>query len=228
MKIGIIFAMQEELDAFLNRVETYEVLQHKNLLIYTVAYKTHTCVCVLSGIGKVNAAYATTIIIDTFKVDAVLNSGVAGGVNIDVGTTVIGEATVHHDVDVTAFQYAYGQVPGHEATFKGDETLIQKAIDVAALKNMPVKSAMIASGDQFVTSLRWIEKVLEAYPNTVAIEMEAAAIAQVCTLEAVPHLILRAISDVIGGKGQPEDFKAFLTKSSENVADLLTGLLESL
>ncbi len=228
MKIGIIFAMQEELDAFLSKVDDFKSETCKSLKVYHVKHNSHNCVCVLSGIGKVNAAYATTLLINTYAVEAVLNSGVAGGVNVALGTTIIASGVVHHDVDVTAFNYAYGQVPGAEVVFKSDKALKALAMDIAEQAGIHYRSGMIASGDQFITRKASIEAILALYENVYAVEMEAAAIAQVCTLEKVPHLILRAISDVIGEPAQSEGFSAFLAESSENAAKLLVKLIDAL
>ncbi len=226
MHIGLIFAMQEELDAFLSRNDEAKTHRHKNVRITEINAGEHTLFCVLSGVGKVNAAYATSVLIHHHDVKLIINSGVAGGLNVEVGTLVLSRAVVHHDVDVTAFGYEVGQIPGFKPTFLADTALLQRAERIAKAQGLDVVTGLIASGDAFVTNLNTIEKLLGSYDDVHAIEMEAAAIAQVSTLEGVPFLIIRAISDVIGKDAQVESFKAFLIKAAARSAALLKALLE--
>ena len=226
MHIGLIFAMQEELDAFLSHTDDSQTHRHKNVRVTEVNVGEHTLFCVLSGVGKVNAAYATSVLIHHHDVKLIVNSGVAGGLNVDVGTLVLSRGVVHHDVDVTAFGYDVGQIPGFEPMFMADTALLQRAERIARDQGLGAVSGIIASGDCFVTELKTIEKLLRQYDDVHAIEMEAAAIAQVATLEGVPFLIIRAISDVIGKDAQVESFKSFLIKAAARSAGLLKALLE--
>ncbi len=228
MTIGLLFAMQEELDAFLNHYENYETKTHKHLKIYTLQENNHTLVCVLTGIGKVNAAYATSYLIHAYDVRMILNSGVAGGVNTEVETLVLSEGVVYHDVDVTVFNYERGQVPGFKPYFEADSALLEIAETIASEKNYPYQRGKIASGDQFITERASINPILALYDDIYAIEMEATAIGHVARLEGVPFLIIRAISDVIGGSNQASDFKSFLEKSALRSAILLDELLKRL
>ncbi len=227
MHIGLIFAMQEELDAFLSDTAGANTHRHKNVRVTEVTLGEHTLFCVLSGVGKVNAAYATSVLIHHHDVKLILNSGVAGGLNVDVGTIVLSSAVVHHDVDVTAFGYDIGQIPGLKPTFMADTALLQRAEAIAKTQGLNAITGLIASGDKFVTDLKTIESLVKNYDDVHAIEMEAAAIAQVATLEGVPFLIIRAISDVIGKDAQVESFNTFLVKAAARSADLLKALLET-
>src|SRR5699024_8730016 len=125
-------------------------------------------VLVKSGIGKVNAAMTTAILMEKYQPTFVINTGSAGGFSeaLKVGDVVISDAVVHHDVDVTAFDYVHGQVPQMPATFKADQTKVQT--------------------------------IRELFPTMIACEMEAAAIAQVCYQYNVPFVVIRALSDIAG------------------------------
>ncbi|MFH5881530.1 MAG: 5'-methylthioadenosine/adenosylhomocysteine nucleosidase [Candidatus Izemoplasmataceae bacterium] len=228
MKIGLIFAMQEELDAFLSYCENVHINKINHLTFYETKTNNHHLTMILSGIGKVNAAYATTKLIEHYQVEILLNSGVAGGINVNHQAVVLSEQVTYHDVDVRAFNYVKGQVPGLNPTFKADSMLLEKAFQIAKKLHIDVHTGTIASGDQFITSLSPLEDVIALYDNLNAIEMEAGAIAHIAHLEQVPFLIIRSISDVIGDESQSHDFNTFLKNAALNAANLLNELLHDL
>ena len=154
-----------------------------------------------SGIGKVNAAMSTTILLDKYTPDFVINTGSAGGTDesLNVGDIVISTEVRHHDVDVTAFDYEYGQVPQLPPAFLADEGLIKIAEEGAKeLQDVQVVQGLIASGDTFVNELHVVENIRGKFTVVKAVEMEAAAIAQVCYQFGVPFVIIRSLSDIAG------------------------------
>ena len=224
MNIGIVFAMQEELDAFRKYFDEIETIQEGRITIYHVKNDRNQLYFLKCGVGKVNAAYATTKLLNYVKLDMLFNSGVAGGIDVEHGALVLGEYIVHHDFDVTAFSdYVRGQIPSLPLRFLGDKVLIDKAKSFLDTKAYVL--ATIASGDQFVVSQESLRAILKLYPSIKAIEMEAAAIAQVATLENIPFLVIRAISDVIGEPSQSENFERFLEEASKRSAALLYELV---
>lgn len=228
MTIGIIFAMQEELNAFkaLYSDNEEKKLFHLNLTI--IKTDKHTFVCVLSGIGKSQAASATTLLLSHYDIDLLFNSGVAGGVSVSHASIVLAEATLYHDVDVQAFNYLPAQLPGHEALFPADETLLNYAVKICETQNIAYTKGYIASGDQFVTSLDPLKTILKHYPQIKAIEMESASIAHMAKNFKVKHLIIRSISDVIGDESQQVDFNAFVNEASQKAANLLKAITDAL
>ena len=151
-----------------------------------------------SGIGKVNAAIATTLVIEHFSPDCVINTGSAGGIGkgLQVGDVVIGTQVAHHDVDVTAFGYAIGQVPQQPASYPSDLTLVHAAEQAARVfQAANIRQGLIVSGDQFINDAFSIETICREFANPQAVEMEAAAIAQTCYQLGKPFVIIRAISD---------------------------------
>jgi adenosylhomocysteine nucleosidase len=183
-----------------------------------------------SGIGKVNAAMSTAILLERFRPDYVINTGSAGGFlsTLNVGDVVISNEVVHHDVDVTAFGYEYGQVPGMPARYKADETLVKIAEQNAKqIKDIQVVTGLIATGDSFMNDPARVEFVRGKFPDLCAVEMEAAAIAQVCTQFAVPFVIIRALSD-IAGKESDVSFEQFLDTAAKHSADLVLSIVSSL
>src|SRR5699024_10659166 len=135
-----------------------------------------------SGIGKVNAAMATTILMERFNPSLVINTGSAGGFaeNLSVGDIVISDEVIHHDVDATAFDYEYGQVPQMPVSYLADPDLLDKTKIIVEGLDIPYELGLLATGDTFMSDERQINNVKALFPKMIAAEMEGAAIAQVC------------------------------------------------
>lgn len=179
------------------------------------------------GIGKVNAALATTLLLVRFKPRAVLNTGTAGGLHasFEVGDIVLGKEVCHHDVDATTFGYAYGQVPREPKRFQGDPALLSAALRAAReLPGANVHTGLIASGDVFLDDVSNRDLVRSRFPDVFAAEMEGAAIAQVCAHFEVPSLIIRAVSD-LAGEGAKSTHEDFLRHAADNSAKLVMAAL---
>lgn len=199
MKIGIIGAMDVEVETLLRGAGAKPSREQARMTFYEGKIGKHDVVIVRSGVGKVNAACCVQILLDAFRVGAVINTGVAGSLDnrIDVGDFVISTAAMYHDVDATVFGYAYGEVPQLGTTaFPADEAL-RRAAAAAVRKAAPeveVFEGLVASGDAFVAGQEKKEAI-RANTGALCTEMEGAAIAQVCWLNGVPFVIVRAISD---------------------------------
>lgn len=187
-------------------------------------------VLVRSGIGKVNAAIATTLLLEMYQPDVVLNTGSAGGFSesLEVGSVVISDEVCHHDVDVTAFGYVHGQVPQLPPTFTADEQLIGLAIEaVEALGKHTYETGLIASSDTFMSDVAHVENVRGLFPSMIAAEMEAAAVAQVCHQFETPFVVIRALSD-IAGKEAPMSFDEFLPIAARHSTDIVLSVISKL
>lgn len=229
MTIGIIGAMDEEI-AHIEQMMVEKETKTVASVQFTVGIWMGRQIALLkSGIGKVNAAMATTILLERYEPNTIINIGSAGGVDstLQVGDVVIGDTLVHHDVDVTAFDYEYGQVPQLPRFFSSDETLIEHARSILTKMNVQMKVGLIATGDSFMHDETVIEKMKEVFPTVLAVEMEGAAIAQVCHQYNVPFLAVRSLSD-IAGSDSPISFDQFLTVAAKNATDLLTQLIRTL
>lgn len=230
MKVGIIGAMEPEVailrEALQNKVE----LTKGGFTFYTGDLAGHTVTLVQSGIGKVAATVATTLLIDNFTPDCVINTGSAGGFDpeLNVGDVVISDEVRHHDVDVTAFGYEIGQVPQMPAGFAAHSALIEAAkASVASLENTQTKVGLICTGDSFMCDPVRNEKTRQDFPSMLAVEMEGAAIAQACHVLNTPFVVIRSLSD-IAGKESPQSFEEYLEVASVNSSKLVTELLEQL
>jgi adenosylhomocysteine nucleosidase len=226
MKYGLIGAMDEEIAYLLEKMTKRKEYTIANSLFIEGKINEKEVVLLKSGIGKVNAAMATTILMERFNPNVVINTGSAGGfsTNLSVGDIVISDEVVHHDVDATAFKYEYGQVPRLPATFKADASLIEETKQVMDELDLNYEIGLVATGDSFMSDEEKIERVKEIFPNILAAEMEGAAIAQVCYQYSIPFIVIRAISDV-AGKDSPVSFEQFLQKAAKNASEIILQLL---
>ncbi|HLQ97803.1 MAG TPA: 5'-methylthioadenosine/S-adenosylhomocysteine nucleosidase [Candidatus Dormibacteraeota bacterium] len=229
MTIGIIGAMDEEINLLLGNMTDKQEQVIANTMFVQGKLLEREVVLLKSGIGKVNAAMATTIMHEHYSPSCVINTGSAGGFSEDseVGDIVISSEVVHHDVDVTAFEYKYGQVPGMPAAFVADETLIHKANKVVNRLSVRSSIGMIATGDSFMDDQARVAFVKEKFPTMIASEMEAAAVAQVCYQYDKPFLVLRALSD-IAGKDSSISFDAFLTTAAKNASNIIMEMIKEI
>ena len=226
--VAVIGAMQAEIDYLknqLNDIQTHQFGEH--FTVYTGKIHQKNIVLSLSGIGKVNAAIATTLVIQHFQPDFVINTGSAGGIGqgVRVGDVVIGQEAAHHDVDATVFGYAHGQVPQLPTRFLADKNLIKAAISAAQVfQAAQVHQGLIVSGDCFVHHIQHIERIKTHFADVQAVEMEAAAIAQTCALLKTPFVIIRAISDSAEEKADIS-FEEFLPIAAQHSAQMVLNLI---
>ncbi|MGJ7912227.1 5'-methylthioadenosine/S-adenosylhomocysteine nucleosidase [Neobacillus sp. LXY-1] len=230
MKIAIIGAMEEEVTLLRDHIEgqTQETVAGCEFTFGTM--KGAEVILLRSGIGKVNAAMSTTILLEKYKPDYVINTGSAGGLNpeLNVGDAVISTEVRHHDVDVTAFGYEYGQVPQLPAAFTADEKLITIAEEAAnELNSFQIVRGLIVTGDSFMENAERVSFIQSKFTDLQAVEMEAAAVAQVAHRFGVPFVIIRSLSD-IAGKQSEISFDQFIDKAATNSATLVMKMVAAL
>ncbi|MBD8069240.1 5'-methylthioadenosine/S-adenosylhomocysteine nucleosidase [Bacillus sp. PS06] len=227
MKIAIIGAMEEEVEILRERLENRESMEIAGCEFSTGHLNGQEIILVKSGIGKVNAALSTSILLQEFRPAYVINTGSAGGYleSLNVGDVVISSEVRHHDVDVTAFGYEYGQVPGMPAAFKSDTKLVEIAEKAAKqISDIQVVKGLIATGDSFMNDPVRVEFVRDQFQDLYAVEMEAAAIAQVCHTFRIPFVVIRALSD-IAGKESNVSFDQFIKTAAINSSDLVMRMI---
>ena len=227
--IALIGAMPPEISLLQESLQNLRSEHLADFDIYCGEYAGKNVVLALSGIGKVNAALSTALVLQ-HRPDFVINTGSAGGLGsgLKVGDVVIGTQTAHHDVDVTAFGYAIGHVPRMPARFESDPTLCAAAEKAAAaFEHAAVHRGLIVSGDQFVHSSESVAEVRRHFPDAQAVEMEAAAIAQSCHRFGVPFVVVRAISDLADEEADTS-FETFLKTASVHSAKMVLQLIEAL
>lgn len=229
-QIGIIGAMEPEVALLRQQINNVSCTELGGYSFYSGELAGVQVVLVQSGIGKVASALATALLIQHFKPTAVINTGSAGGFDpeLNVGDIVISTEVRHHDVDVTAFGYEMGQVPQMPPAFTAHPELISAAEQsIQALGFCNTKKGLIATGDSFICDPARIAIIRQQFPTMLAVEMEGAAIAQVCHMLKTPFVVIRSLSD-IAGKESPQSFEAYLEVASKNSSAMVLELLQRL
>lgn len=228
INVGIILAMQEELDEILNIMKEIKQKEIYNIIFYEGKINKSKVIVVKCGVGKVNAARTTQILVDKFNIEYVINLGSAGALdsNLNIGDIVIAEELVQHDFDITAFNHEKGYITGVGDYIQCDNKLINQFKNITdTLKNKDYKviTGTIASGDIFCTEVKMKEKIYSKF-NAKCVEMEGAAIAQVCYLDNIPFIVVRSISDSPNGNNAIV-FDEFVKLASKRCAIILEKLL---
>ena len=230
MNVGIIGAMEPEVKILREAMQNPQVLTKAGFTFYTGELAGNTVTLVQSGIGKVASTIATTLLIDNFNPDCVINTGSAGGFDpsLSVGDVVISSEVRHHDVDVTAFGYEIGQIPQMPAGFAAHPKLVEAAEQtIAQISEVKTLVGLICTGDSFMCDPVRIDKARSDFPTMLAVEMEGASIAQTCFALNTPFVVIRSMSD-IAGKESPQSFEEYLETASINSSKMVVALLEKL
>tara|TARA_R110001592_G_scaffold303976_1_gene576282 strand:+ start:169 stop:864 length:696 start_codon:yes stop_codon:yes gene_type:complete len=226
--IGLIGAMDEEvavIKAWMTDVREQTIA---GCDFFVGSFEGKEVVLLKSGIGKVNAAVSTTLLLSQFQPEYVINIGSAGGFDVDlqVGDVVISDQVVHHDVDVTAFGYVMGQVPNMPATYAANTDLVNQAKKaLQTVTQVQAKVGLIGTGDSFMNDPVRVEAVRAIFPELVAVEMEAAAVAQVCFKFGTPFVVVRSLSD-IAGKESSQSFEEYLQVAAKNSSLMIQQMLK--
>lgn len=240
--IGIISAMQEEIHALLNKLENVSISEKGLRKYYTGTLFHKKVVIVFSRMGKVASATTTTQLINDFDIDELIFTGVAGAIkqNLNIGDVVIGKCLFQHDMDLSPF-YKPFEIPllniealptkNAENLFNATENFLnsfnlhinkQDAL-LFNIKSPKVIIGDIASGDQFIKSTEKIKLLNETLPSTLCVEMEGAAVAQVCYEYKMPFSIIRIISD----KATNNEEIDFLEFSKSIASNYTLGILKN-
>ena len=225
---GIITAMKEEMQEIKKLMSDVKGKQIYELQFITGNINNKEVVLVEAGVGKVNAARVTQILIDNFDIEAIINVGVAGTANdeLNMGDIVIGQIIVQHDFDITAFGHPKGFISNVGQYVESDSKLLEKMeLTIKKLSNQDfkIKIGVIASGDIFCTETKMKEKIRSKFLAD-AIEMEGAAIAQVCKLDNIPFIIIRSISDNPNGNNLIT-YKEYLEMATKRCAKIIKEYL---
>ncbi|MDV7025118.1 5'-methylthioadenosine/S-adenosylhomocysteine nucleosidase [Atlantibacter subterranea] len=229
MKAGIIGAMEEEVTLLRDKIENRQTLNIAGCEIYTGTLNGTEVALLKSGIGKVAAAMGATLLLEHCKPDVIINTGSAGGLapTLKVGDIVVSEDVRYHDADVTAFGYEYGQLPGCPAGFKADEKLIAAAEACIQQLDLHAVRGLVVSGDAFINGAENLAKIRQHFPNAIAVEMEATAVAHVCHNFGVPFVVVRAISDVADQQSHLS-FDEFLAVAAKQSSLMVETLLQQI
>ncbi len=229
MRVAIIAAMEEEVAILKNKITDYQCESYLGFDFHLGQIAGCDVVLLQSGIGKVAAASGTTVLLNNYDVDVVINTGSAGGLSsaLNIGDVVVSTDVCYHDVDLTAFGYQLGQMSGCPTTFDADEhyqLLAKKCIEKNGVNAV---RGSISSGDSFINGKSTLSAIKQHFPLAIAVEMEAAAIGHVCWLAKIPFVVVRAISDN-GDDESAMDFKSFLALAATQSSLIVESMLSEL
>lgn len=227
MKIGIIVAMTAEFNLLYNLLEQQEEASFGPFKYVCGQFDDKEVMVMKSGIGKVCAAVGAVEMIKSFQPELIINSGIAGGIDVSsrVMDIVAGKEIVYHDVWCGEGN-EYGQVQEFPARYVSDPKLVELVTSIDS--DLNVYGGLICSGDQFITEKSELAKIKEKFPDGIAVDMESAALAQVCHLYQIPYLSLRIISDTPGIEDHAAQYANFWSLAPEKSLEVLQHLLRSL
>lgn len=226
--LGIIGAMEEEVDKLKAEMEQVTVRKKASMEFFQGRIQGKEIVVVRSGIGKVNAGICAQILVDDYQVDGIVNTGIAGSLRgeINIGDIVISTDAVQHDMDAVAFGYPLGQIPRMDTlAFQADQRLSELAEQSCrnVLPELGVFRGRVASGDAFIANRERKDSILKEF-DACCCEMEGAAIAQTAYLNQTPFVIIRAISDKADDSASM-DYPAFEAMAIKNSVKLIKEMV---
>lgn len=227
MKIGIIAAMEQEIRLLKEKLKNKRETIVANQTFYEGEIGSSSVVMVQSGIGKVNAAIATTLLITLFEASTVINTGSAGGIgkNLKVGDLVLSTDLSYNDADARAFGYAYGQIPQMPERYEADKETVSLLKKSALESGWDVRHGLIVTGDSFISDKNTISEIQSHFSDALVTEMEGTAVAQTCFQFKVPFVVVRAVSDVADEKASIS-FNDFIETAGKKSAEMVLRFIE--
>lgn len=222
MKIGIIGAMEEEVKKFRDNLCEPLSWEQADALFISGSLGKHEVIIVRSGIGKVLASITTSLLIQQYGVNMVINVGSAGGIgtSLRVGDIVISDKVAYFDVDTTGFGYKPGQLPDMPLYYKANTYLKTEMLKTATAMQINAKEGLIVTGDTFVDSPQKIKEILTNFPEALACEMEGAAVGQTARQFNIPFLVVRAMSDT-ADHSATQSFDDFIEDTGKFSAEIV-------
>lgn len=225
--IGIIGAMDVEINLLLEKLENQEVITINDYKFYKGALNNQDVVIVKCGVGKVNAGIVATIMALEFKPRLVISTGIAGGISpLKPKDVLLAEKFIYGDFDVRVFGYKYGQVPGENEYFFASDKYLVKVEHVLKSLNASYHRGLSITSDKFISNMA---DVLVDTKNEYAVtEMESTAIAHALSHAEIPMVALRFVSDIIGEASQINDYMEFEQEMANLSANICLNCLGEL
>ena len=229
MTIAIINAMHKEHEQLVALLKDVNTVQKGHFSFVEGTLNGHRLVLMESGIGKVNAAIGAVELIQHCQPQALINTGVAGGIDaqLSVMDVVAGQRVAYHDVDCGP-ESELGQVQGLPLYYEGDKALLNAAQTIQTPQGTTLHSGLICSGDQFITDHAQLKKIKDRYPDGLAVDMESGALAQVCYIYKIPFLSFRIISDTPGADNHFNQYQNFWGTMAERSFGVTKALLQAI
>lgn len=228
-RIGIIGAMEDEVEKLYELMENKSTEKVNRWKLHIGKLSGKDVVIARSGVGKVNMAACTQMLIDRYNVDFVLNTGIAGSLDasLNIGDIVVSSECIQHDMDATHWGYANGVIPQLDCSvFKADEKAVELALSVCAEVNPDIRATKgrVLSGDVFVADTATKDWLVNTF-NGLCTEMEGAAMAQVAYINNIPFLVLRVMSDKADGSAKMDN-KVFEIETIKHTVGIVRKLME--
>ena len=220
MAVAVVSAMPEEQRALLGQIGALTIVAHAGRRFHAGMLAGWPAVLTLSGIGKVAAAATTALLLERFEsIDAVLFTGVAGGLGPDVrvGDVVIARELLQHDLDASPLFPRYEVPLTGRSRFAADAAWSDRFVQAARSLGLRVHEGLVVSGDRFVATAAESRELVSRLPDALAVEMEGAAVAQVCADFGKPFAVLRTISDRADDSAHV-DFLSFVNDVASDVS----------
>ncbi|QCI17612.1 5'-methylthioadenosine/adenosylhomocysteine nucleosidase [Buchnera aphidicola (Acyrthosiphon lactucae)] len=229
MKIGIISAISQETETIKKIIKPYIEKKIENYKIHIAKFQKNDIFLIQSGIGKVSASIATMILINLYQPDMIVNSGSAGSLSslLKIGDIIIPDKTCYYDVDLTNFGYFRGQIPQYPKNFIINKKIYKFCKQNSYKYELKFTKGLIISGDSFIRENLRIKSLKNHFPSAIAVEMESAAIAQVCYKFKIPLIVIKSISD-LSDNNATLNFKKNISIASFQFSKFLKIILENL
>jgi adenosylhomocysteine nucleosidase len=226
--IAVIGAMQQEVDELLKLCENVEEQMIHENKFYTGRLSQTDIVVALSGVAKVAAAMTTTCLFENFDIRGVINIGTAGGLKSEqeVLDVVVSTEVAHHDVDITAFGIKRGF--GERFSYKAHPAFVEVISEMINEKDQRVWIGPMVSGDQFIHRQQQVDCILEDFASAKCVEMEAAAIAQVCEHYKIPFVVIRSLSDITVRDDNHLSFEEYLSVAAKRSAQWVQQAIDKI
>lgn len=217
MVLGIMGAMDEEIELYLTELKDHKEIKRSGFTFFSGKFEDKSCVLVKSGCGKVSSAICAQILIDIFYVNKIIFTGVAGALNqeLEIKDIVVSKDCIQHDVDASALGFPKGQILFTDLrVFEADKNLRSLAIDAAKKERLTAIEGRILSGEEFITDAEKSVQLRKEFDGD-CVDMESAAVAHACTINSVPFLIIRSISDK-ANHNATIDFPSFMKEAAKH------------
>ena len=192
--IAILSAMDIECEKLIGQMDNAAPFDLNGRTFTHGRLKNHDIIVGAASVGKTNAAIGAQMVIDRFHPDAIIHTGIAGGLHKDAALlrVVLGESITFHDMDPKILEKFYP----YQTAFHSDEKLLAIAEKYMQDSGNPYLKGLIVTGDQFIESQEQKDQILSRHPAALAADMESAAIANAAFVNGIALLVIRTISDL--------------------------------
>ena len=226
MTIGVIAAMEPEIKHIINSLENKKEHNLNGITVYEGMIGSHRVIVSQSGIGKVNSAVNTALLINSFNPDLIINSGIAGGSKeLETSDFVIADSLTYSDFDCQVFNYQFGQVPGMPQFYYSDQKYKELLEKFLNNNNIAFKNTIVLTADSFRLSANEIKNKIS---SSFATEMEGTSIAQTCYKLKTPFLSFRIISDILDSDNHIEEYNKFESECADLSSKVIVNFIKQI